>query len=72
MSLYPSLEDLKVDKVIQAQNAYSAGPAAQAVLVDVSASFPPDGSRFILWAPGLWTEIHIKPLFPPEMKNLGF
>ncbi|XP_075823138.1 syntenin-1 isoform X2 [Microtus pennsylvanicus] len=53
MSLYPSLEDLKVDKVIQAQNAYSAGPATQAVLVDVSASFPPDGNLY----PKLYPEL---------------
>ncbi|CAO2581065.1 Sdcbp, partial [Lemmus lemmus] len=53
MSLYPSLEDLKVDKVIQAQAAYSAGPATQAVLVDVSASFPPDGNLY----PKLYPEL---------------
>ncbi|KAH0505939.1 Syntenin-1 [Microtus ochrogaster] len=53
MSLYPSLEDLKVDKVIQAQNAYSAGPATLAVLVDVSASFPPDGNLY----PKLYPEL---------------
>lgn len=54
MSLYPSLEDLKVDKVIQAQTAYSVNPANQAfVLVDASAAFPPDGNLY----PRLYPEL---------------
>ncbi|NP_001411927.1 syntenin-1 isoform 3 [Mus musculus] len=54
MSLYPSLEDLKVDKVIQAQTAYSANPASQAfVLVDASAALPPDGNLY----PKLYPEL---------------
>ncbi|KAL6059589.1 hypothetical protein STEG23_036252, partial [Scotinomys teguina] len=53
MSLYPSLEDLKVDKVIQAQAAFSASPATQAVLVDVSAAYPPDGNLY----PKLYPEL---------------
>lgn len=32
MSLYPSLEDLKVDKVIQAQTAFATNPAIPAIL----------------------------------------
>lgn len=32
MSLYPSLEDLKVDKVIQAQTAFASNPATPAIL----------------------------------------
>lgn len=37
MSLYPSLEDLKVDKVIQAQTAFASNPATPAIL-EASAS----------------------------------
>uniref|UniRef100_A0A3Q2GT03 Syndecan binding protein n=1 Tax=Equus caballus TaxID=9796 RepID=A0A3Q2GT03_HORSE len=54
MSLYPSLEDLKVDKVIQAQTAYSANPANPAVLSEASA--PPvsqDGNLY----PKLYPEL---------------
>ncbi|XP_053324292.1 syntenin-1 [Spea bombifrons] len=40
MSLYPSLEDLKVDKVIQAQTAFSTNPANPAILSEASASAP--------------------------------
>lgn len=55
MSLYPSLEDLKVDKVIQAQTAYSANPASQAFFLNVvdSAAFPPDGNLY----PKLYPEL---------------
>ncbi|XP_040597410.1 syntenin-1 isoform X1 [Mesocricetus auratus] len=53
MSLYPSLEDLKVDKVIQAQTAFSSSPATQAGLVDVSAAFPSDGNLY----PKLYPEL---------------
>ncbi|XP_040288476.1 syntenin-1 [Bufo bufo] len=38
MSLYPSLEDLKVDKVIQAQTAFATNPATPAILSEASAS----------------------------------
>ncbi|XP_006839943.1 PREDICTED: syntenin-1-like isoform X2 [Chrysochloris asiatica] len=44
MSLYPSLEDLKVDKVIQAQAAFSANPAHQAILSEASAAISQDGN----------------------------
>ncbi|XP_040210180.1 syntenin-1 [Rana temporaria] len=37
MSLYPSLEDLKVDRVIQAQTAFASNPA---ILSEASASAP--------------------------------
>nr|XP_032658082.1 syntenin-1 isoform X3 [Chelonoidis abingdonii] len=43
MSLYPSLEDLKVDKVIQAQTAFSSNPANPAILSEASAPIPGDG-----------------------------
>lgn len=48
MSLYPSLGNLKVDKVIQAQSAFSANPANSAILSEASAPIAQDGSRFIL------------------------
>uniref|UniRef100_A0A8I6A1Z6 Syndecan binding protein n=1 Tax=Rattus norvegicus TaxID=10116 RepID=A0A8I6A1Z6_RAT len=55
MSLYPSLEDLKVDKVIQAQTASSANPASQAFFLNVvdSAAFPPGGNLY----PKLYPEL---------------
>ncbi|KAG9479993.1 hypothetical protein GDO78_011810 [Eleutherodactylus coqui] len=40
MSLYPSLEDLKVDKVIQAQTAFMRNHVTPAVLLEASASSP--------------------------------
>ncbi|XP_073487769.1 syntenin-1 [Aquarana catesbeiana] len=40
MSLYPSLEDLKVDRVIQAQTAFASNPANPAILSEASASAP--------------------------------
>ena len=51
MSLYPSLEDLKANNVIQAQTAFSANPANPAILSEASAPVSQDGSRFILWVP---------------------
>ncbi|XP_040828472.1 syntenin-1 isoform X4 [Ochotona curzoniae] len=53
MSLYPSLEDLKVDKVIQAQTAFSANPANPAILSEASAPIPQDGSLY----PKLYPEL---------------
>ncbi|XP_074055733.1 syntenin-1 isoform X2 [Macrotis lagotis] len=53
MSLYPSLEDLKVDKVIQAQAAFSANPASSAILLDASAPVSQDGSLY----PKLYPEL---------------
>ncbi|XP_027733124.1 syntenin-1 isoform X1 [Vombatus ursinus] len=53
MSLYPSLEDLKVDKVIQAQTAFSANPASAAILSDASAPISQDGSLY----PKLYPEL---------------
>ncbi|XP_069322584.1 syntenin-1 isoform X4 [Eulemur rufifrons] len=53
MSLYPSLEDLKVDKVIQAQAAFSANPANPAVLSEASAPVSQDGSLY----PKLYPEL---------------
>lgn len=44
MSLYPSPEDLKADKVIQAQAAFSANPANPAILSEASAPVSPDGN----------------------------
>ncbi|KAG8570791.1 hypothetical protein GDO81_011420 [Engystomops pustulosus] len=38
MSLYPSLEDLKVDKVIQAQTVFATNPATPAILSEASGS----------------------------------
>ncbi|XP_069477192.1 syntenin-1 isoform X2 [Ambystoma mexicanum] len=53
MSLYPSLEDLKVDKVIQAQTAFSANPANPAILSEASAPVPQDGGLY----PKLYPEL---------------
>uniref|UniRef100_A0A2K5HR81 PDZ domain-containing protein n=1 Tax=Colobus angolensis palliatus TaxID=336983 RepID=A0A2K5HR81_COLAP len=46
MSLYPSLEDLKVDKVIGAQNTFSANSANPAILSEASASISQDGNLY--------------------------
>uniref|UniRef100_A0A2K6A5G2 PDZ domain-containing protein n=1 Tax=Mandrillus leucophaeus TaxID=9568 RepID=A0A2K6A5G2_MANLE len=46
MSLYPSLEDLKVDKVIGAQNTFSANSANPAILSEASASISRDGNLY--------------------------
>ncbi|NXI34790.1 SDCB1 protein, partial [Galbula dea] len=53
MSLYPSLEDLKVDKVIQAQTAFSSNPANAAILSEASAPVPHDGGLY----PRLYPEL---------------
>uniref|UniRef100_A0A8C5W901 PDZ domain-containing protein n=1 Tax=Microcebus murinus TaxID=30608 RepID=A0A8C5W901_MICMU len=53
MSLYPFLEDLKVDKLIQAQAAYPANPANPAVLSEASAPVSQDGSLY----PKLYPEL---------------
>uniref|UniRef100_A0A8B9PXW9 Syndecan binding protein n=1 Tax=Apteryx owenii TaxID=8824 RepID=A0A8B9PXW9_APTOW len=53
MSLYPSLEDLKVDKVIQAQTAFSSNPANPAILSEASAPIPYDGDLY----PRLYPEL---------------
>ncbi|XP_062357912.1 syntenin-1 isoform X3 [Cinclus cinclus] len=53
MSLYPSLEDLKVDKVIQAQTAFSSNPANPAILSEASAPIPSDGGLY----PRLYPEL---------------
>lgn len=53
MSLYPSLEDLKVDKVIQAQTAFSSNPANPAILSEASAPIPCDGGLY----PRLYPEL---------------
>ncbi|XP_074843261.1 syntenin-1 isoform X1 [Carettochelys insculpta] len=53
MSLYPSLEDLKVDKVIQAQTVFSSNPANPAILSEASAPIPQDGSLY----PRLYPEL---------------
>uniref|UniRef100_A0A452GZH0 Syntenin-1 n=1 Tax=Gopherus agassizii TaxID=38772 RepID=A0A452GZH0_9SAUR len=53
MSLYPSLEDLKVDKVIQAQIAFYSNPANPAILSEASAPIPQDGSLY----PRLYPEL---------------
>uniref|UniRef100_A0A8C5M8F4 PDZ domain-containing protein n=1 Tax=Leptobrachium leishanense TaxID=445787 RepID=A0A8C5M8F4_9ANUR len=53
MSLYPSLEDLKVDKVIQAQTVFSANPANPAILSEASASAPQQGGLY----PKLYPEL---------------
>ncbi|XP_005301219.1 syntenin-1 isoform X2 [Chrysemys picta bellii] len=53
MSLYPSLEDLKVDKVIQAQTAFSSNPANSAILSEASTPIPQDGSLY----PRLYPEL---------------
>uniref|UniRef100_A0A8C7BAP8 PDZ domain-containing protein n=1 Tax=Neovison vison TaxID=452646 RepID=A0A8C7BAP8_NEOVI len=53
MSLYPSLEDVKVDKVIQAQNAFSANPDNPAILSEASAPISQDGNLY----PKLYPEL---------------
>uniref|UniRef100_A0A0D9SBF6 PDZ domain-containing protein n=1 Tax=Chlorocebus sabaeus TaxID=60711 RepID=A0A0D9SBF6_CHLSB len=53
MSLYPSLEDLKVDKVIPAQTAFSANPANPAILSEASAPISQDGNLY----PKLYPEL---------------
>ncbi|XP_047587236.1 syntenin-1-like isoform X2 [Lutra lutra] len=53
MSLYPSLEDLKVDKLIQAQNAFSANPGNPAILSEASAPISQDGNLY----PKLYPEL---------------
>lgn len=53
MSLYPSLEDLKVDKVIQAQTAFSANPGNPAILSEASAPISQDGNLY----PKLYPEL---------------
>ncbi|XP_075776771.1 syntenin-1 isoform X2 [Pelodiscus sinensis] len=53
MSLYPSLEDLKVDKVIQAQTAFSSNPANPAILSEASGPISQDGSLY----PRLYPEL---------------
>lgn len=54
MSLYPSLEDLKVDKVIQAQTAFATNPATPAILeASSSSSASPYGGLY----PKLYPEL---------------
>ncbi|KAM4706284.1 syntenin-1 [Rhinophrynus dorsalis] len=53
MSLYPSLEDLKVDRVIQAQTAFSVNPANPAILSEASVAAPQDGGLY----PKLYPEL---------------
>uniref|UniRef100_A0A7N5JV31 Syntenin-1-like n=1 Tax=Ailuropoda melanoleuca TaxID=9646 RepID=A0A7N5JV31_AILME len=53
MSLYPSLEDLKVDKVIQAQTSFASNPANPAILSEASAPIFQDGSLY----PRLYPEL---------------
>uniref|UniRef100_M3XTC5 PDZ domain-containing protein n=1 Tax=Mustela putorius furo TaxID=9669 RepID=M3XTC5_MUSPF len=53
MSLYPSLENVKVDKVIQAQNAFSANPGNPAILSEASAPISQDGNLY----PKLYPEL---------------
>ncbi|KAM8932411.1 syntenin-1-like isoform 2-T2 [Lycaon pictus] len=53
MSLYPSLEDLKVDKVLQAQTAFSANPANPAILSEASVPISQDGILY----PKLYLEL---------------
>ncbi|XP_012374799.1 syntenin-1-like [Dasypus novemcinctus] len=53
MSSYPTLEDLIVDKVIQAQAAFSANLANLAVLSEASAPISQDGSLY----PKLYLEL---------------
>ncbi|KAM5305135.1 LOW QUALITY PROTEIN: syntenin-1-like [Glossophaga mutica] len=53
MSLYLSLEDLKVDKVIQAQSAFSANSANPAILSEASAPISQDGNLY----PKLYLEL---------------
>ncbi|XP_003219678.1 syntenin-1 [Anolis carolinensis] len=53
MSLYPSLEDLKVDKVIQAQTSFASNPANPAILSEASAPAFQDGNLY----PRLYPEL---------------
>ncbi|XP_057598988.1 syntenin-1-like [Hippopotamus amphibius kiboko] len=53
MSLYPSLKDLKVDKMIQAQTAFSANTANPAILSEASAPISQDGNLY----PKLYPEL---------------
>ncbi|XP_070603899.1 syntenin-1 isoform X2 [Erythrolamprus reginae] len=53
MSLYPSLEDLKVDKVIQAQTSFASNPANPAILCEASAPILQDGNLY----PKLYPEL---------------
>ncbi|XP_039202514.1 syntenin-1 [Crotalus tigris] len=53
MSLYPSLEDLKVDKVIQAQTSFASNPANPAILSETSAPILQDGNLY----PKLYPEL---------------
>ncbi|XP_067836206.1 syntenin-1-like isoform X2 [Heptranchias perlo] len=53
MSLYPSLEDLKVDKVIQAQSSYAANSGTLAILSETATSLPSDGNLY----PRLYPEL---------------
>ena len=53
MSLYPSLEDLKANNVIQAQTAFSANPANPAILSEASAPISQDGNLY----PKLYPEL---------------
>uniref|UniRef100_A0A1W7RCV8 Syntenin-1-like protein n=1 Tax=Agkistrodon contortrix contortrix TaxID=8713 RepID=A0A1W7RCV8_AGKCO len=53
MSLYPSLEDLKVDKVIQAQTSFASNPANPAFLSETSAPMLQDGNLY----PKLYPEL---------------
>ncbi|KAJ6664037.1 hypothetical protein lerEdw1_008991 [Lerista edwardsae] len=53
MSLYPSLEDLKVDKVIQAQTSFATNPANPAILSEASAPVIQDGNLY----PRLYPEL---------------
>ncbi|CAD7676353.1 unnamed protein product [Nyctereutes procyonoides] len=53
MSLYTTLEALKVDKVLQAQTAFSANPANPAILSEASAPISQDGNLY----PKLYPEL---------------
>lgn len=53
MSLYPSLEDLKVDKVIQAQSSYVANSGNLAILSETATSEQSDGELY----PRLYPEL---------------
>lgn len=53
MSLYPSLEDLKVDKVIQAQSSYVANSGNLAILPETATSEQSDGALY----PRLYPEL---------------
>ncbi|XP_072898021.1 syntenin-1 [Hemitrygon akajei] len=53
MSLYPSLEDLKVDKVFQAQSSYVANSGNLAILPETATSEQSDGALY----PRLYPEL---------------